>query len=146
MFMLLWWCHFQQRASIGRTHIICCFTATFSLSWQLLSVFLDSYFQSFLTATFSLSWQLLLVFLDSYFQSFFEGRGQEKGTKGNLPSKNNIYKKLNFGQEKLQHFGSRNDCSSGFDCFVHLHILLNMSATISPHYNNNYITQADDWT
>ena len=47
--------------------------------------------------------------LDSYFQSFFEGRGQEKDTKGNLPSKNNIYKKLHFGHEKLQHFGSRND-------------------------------------
>ena len=49
------------------------------------------------------------LMLDSYFQSFFEGRGQEKDTKGNLPSKNNIYKKLHFGNKKLQHFGSKND-------------------------------------
>ena len=46
--------------------------------------------------------------LDSYFQSFFEGRGQEKDTKDNLPSKNYIYKKLHFGNKKLQHFGSKN--------------------------------------
>ena len=48
------------------------------------------------------------LMLDSYFQSFFEGRGQEKETKDNLPSKNNIYKKLHFCNKKLQHFRSKN--------------------------------------
>ena len=66
------------------------------------------------------------LMLDSYFQSFFEGRGQEKDTKGNLPSKNNIYKKLHFGNKKLQHFGSKNYMLIFF-FFFHLHILQNMS-------------------
>ena len=66
------------------------------------------------------------LMLDSYFQSFFEGRGQEKDTKGNLPSKNNIYKKLHFGNKKLQHFRSKNDMLIFF-FFFHLHILQNMS-------------------